>query len=40
MNEIIIDIPSAVNEIVRNYVPGSSECINLQSKLAELAFTP
>ena len=36
MDEINIDIPSAVNETVRNYVPGSLECISLKSKLAEM----
>ena len=36
MDKIKIDIPSAVNETVRNYVPGSPECISLKSKLAEL----
>ena len=36
MDGINIDIPTAVNETVRNYVPESSECISLQSKLAEL----
>ena len=36
MDEINIDIPSEVNETVRNYVPGSPECISLKSKLAEM----
>ena len=36
MDEINIDIPSAVNETVRDYVPGSPECISLKSKLAKM----
>ena len=36
MEEINIDISSAVNETVLNYVPGSPERISLKSKLAEM----
>lgn len=36
MEEITIDIPSAVNEPVREYTLGSPESISLKSKLAEM----
>ena len=36
MDKINIDIPTAVNETVRDYIPGSPECISLKSKLSEL----
>ena len=36
MNEIMVDIPTAVNEPVREYTPGSPERISLKSKLAEM----
>ena len=36
MDEINIEIPLAVNETVRNYVPGSPECISLKSRLVEM----
>ena len=36
MEDIYIDIPSAVNEPVIEYAPGSVERANLKSKLAEM----
>ncbi|SVD63896.1 uncharacterized protein METZ01_LOCUS416750, partial [marine metagenome] len=36
MNDVIIEIPSAVNEPVKDYEPGSSERNNLKTKLAEM----
>lgn len=36
MDEINIEIPLAVNETVRNYVPGTPECISLKSRLVEM----
>ncbi len=36
MDDINIEIPLAVNETVRNYVPGTPECISLKSRLVEM----
>ena len=36
MNTPNIDISSAVNEIVRDYAPGSPDRTTLQTKLAEM----
>ena len=36
MEEITIEIPTAVNEPIRDYVPGSPESISLKSKLVEM----
>ncbi len=36
MEEITLEIPSAVNEPIRDYTPGSPESISLKSKLAEM----
>ena len=36
MEEITLKIPSAVNEPIREYTPGSPESISLKSKLAEM----
>ena len=36
MIEIMVDIPTAVNEPVREYTPGSPERVSLKSKLAEM----
>ena len=36
MEEITLEIPSAVNEPIRDYTPGSPESISLESKLAEM----
>lgn len=39
MNNSIPTIPTAVNESVLNYAPGSAECTSLQAKLRELKQT-
>ena len=36
MEEITLEIPSAVNEPIRDYTPGSPESISLESKLAQM----
>ena len=36
MEDICIDIPSAVNESVKNYAPGSGERTSLKSNLVEM----
>ena len=36
MEEIIIEIPAAVNEPIRDYAPGSPERSSLKSKLVEM----
>ena len=36
MEEITIEIPTAVNEPIRDYVPGSPERSSLKSKLVEM----
>ena len=36
MNEIMVDIPTVVNEPVREYTPGSPERTSLKSKLTEM----
>ena len=36
MKDNYIDIPSTVNEPVRDYAPGSDEQSSLKSKLAEM----
>ena len=36
MDDISINITSAANETIRNYMPESPECISLQSKLTKM----
>ncbi|SVB87551.1 uncharacterized protein METZ01_LOCUS240405, partial [marine metagenome] len=36
MNDIIVEIPSLVNEKVKNYEPGSEDRSNLNAKLTEM----
>ena len=37
MEDICIDIPSAVNEPIKGYAPGSTERVSLKLKLDEMA---
>ena len=36
MDDICIDIHSAINEPIKDYAPGSNERASLQSKLSEM----